>query len=285
MVFAWRNLRLGRGDQKTALRFAVYLGLVRLLWVVGAHHVATRDEALILVAHYAYSTWRVFLVLVFYLAVEPYARRLWPHVLVTWVRFFGGRSRDPVVGRDLLVGSLAGALLTQLAWIQGWLAPRLLGIPGPSPLFDLPTLEALRRGRHLVTALAIGHTNAVLMTSLMMFLFLVVVRLLFRRTWIAVAIICLLSISIFPMAYSSFPLHAATLLLYTGTYLFILFRFGFLALVTAASVSTMFATIPFTPDPSSWVFGGSLVAIAIAIAVALYGFRAALAGRPVFSGE
>jgi hypothetical protein len=78
---------------------------------------------------------------------------------------------------------------------------------------------------------------------------------------------------------------AATLLLYTGTSLFILFRFGFLALVTAASASTMFATIPFTPDPSSWIFGKSLVAIAIALAVALHGFRAALAGRPVFGGD
>ncbi|MEX1310368.1 MAG: serine/threonine-protein kinase, partial [Candidatus Sulfomarinibacteraceae bacterium] len=284
MVFAWRNLRLGRGDQKTAIRFAVYLGVVRLLWAVGAHHVASPHEALILVAHYAYSTWRVFLVLVFYLAVEPYARRLWPHVLVTWVRFFGGRSRDPVVGRDLLVGSFAGALLTQLAWVQVWAAPRLLGIPGPAPLSDLPTLEALRRGRHLVTALAIGHTNAVLMTSLMMFLFLVVLRLLFRHTWIAVGVICLLSVWIFPAAYSSFPLHAVTLLAYTAAYLFILFRFGFLALVTSASVSTMFVTVPFTPDPTSWIFGGTLVAVAIALGVAFYGFRAALAGRPILGG-
>ena len=135
-----------------------------------------------------------------------------------------------------------------------------------------------------MTALAIGHTNAVLMTSHMMFLFLVVLRLLFRHTWIAVGMICLLSVWIFPAAYSSFPLHAVTLLTYTGAYLFILFRFGFLALVTAASVSAMFATVPFTADPTSWVFGGTLVAVAIALGVAFYGFRAALAGRPIAGG-
>jgi serine/threonine-protein kinase len=285
MIFAWRNLRLGRGDQKTALRFAVYLGVIRLFWSVGAHHVAAPDEALILVAHYAYSTWRVFLVLVFYLAIEPYARRLWPHVLVTWVRFFGGRWRDPVVGRDLLIGSTAGALLTLAVWFQGWLVPRLFGVPGPAPMLDLPTLEALKRGRHLVTSLAIGHTNAVLMTSLMMFLVLVVFRILFRRTWIAVGLVSLLSIGVFPVAYSSFPLHAITILIYAAAYFYLLFRFGFLALVVASSVSTMFATIPITADPSAWTFGGTLIAVAIALGVALYGLRAALAGRPVFTGE
>ena len=285
MVFAWRNLRFGRGDRKTALRFAVYLGVVRLLWAVGAHHVAAEDEALILVAHYAYSTWRVFLVWVFYLAVEPYARRIWPHVLVTWVRFVGGRWRDPVVGRDLLIGSAAGALLTQLVWVQGWLIPRLIGISGPAPVFDLPTTEALRRGPHLVTALAIGHTNAVLMTSLMMFLVLVVSRILFRRTWIAVGLVALISVYAYPVAYSPMPLHTATLLLIATAYLGLLFRYGFLALVVASSASAMLVSIPITPDPSSWLFGGTLVATAIALGVAFHGLRSALAGRPIFSGE
>jgi len=282
VFFAWRNHRLGRGDYKTAMRFAIYLGVVRLLWAVGAHHVAAPEEAGILVAHYAYSTWRVFLVLVFYLAIEPYARRLWPQVLVSWVRFFGGRWRDPVVGRDVLIGSAVGALLAQLLWIQGWLVPRLLGIPGPSPIFDLPTLEALRRGRHMVTALAMGHTTAVLFAALMMFLLLVVLRIVFRRTWIAVGLVSLISIAVFPLAYSSFPLHAITILIYAAAYFYILFRFGFLPLVVTSSMSTMLTTIPFTPDPTSWVFGGTLVALAIALGVAFFGLRGALAGRPVF---
>ena len=46
----------------------------------------------------------------FYLAVEPYARRLRPWTLVSWTRFLGGGLGDPVVGRDTLVG-LAWAVL------------------------------------------------------------------------------------------------------------------------------------------------------------------------------
>jgi serine/threonine-protein kinase len=282
MAFAWRNLRLGRGDRKTAFRFAVYLGIVRLLWVVGAHHVPTKDEALILVAHYAYSTWRVFLVWVFYLAVEPYARRLWPHVLVTWVRFVGGRWRDLRVGRDVLIGSAAGALLANLAWVQSGLIPRLTGLPGPAPVFDLPVLEALRRGPHLVTALAMGHTTAVLMNSLLLFLVLVVFRVVLRRTWLAVAGVTLLVVAAFPPAYSNIPLHVATMLVFATIYLFLLFRYGFLTMVVASAVSMMMVSIPLTPDPSSWIFSGTLVVVAIAVGVAAYGLRTSLAGRPVF---
>ena len=59
-------------------------------------------------AYIAWALYRVGLVYVFYLALEPYARRLWPHMLVSWVRLMGGRFRDPLVGRDLLIGALYG---------------------------------------------------------------------------------------------------------------------------------------------------------------------------------
>jgi hypothetical protein len=88
---AWRNLRLGRGDRQTAFRFALYLGAVRVLWLLGAHHVLAQGEATLLISHYAFAAWRIFIVWVFYIAAEPYARRLWPQVLVTWMRFVGGR--------------------------------------------------------------------------------------------------------------------------------------------------------------------------------------------------
>ena len=50
----------------------------------------------------------------FYLAVEPYARRLRPWTLVSWTRFLGGGLGDPVVGRDTLVGLTWAVLLFAL---------------------------------------------------------------------------------------------------------------------------------------------------------------------------
>ncbi|MEE9603645.1 MAG: serine/threonine-protein kinase, partial [Thermoguttaceae bacterium] len=259
---AWRNLRLGRGDRKTAFRFALYLGLVRLLWVVGAHHVAAQGEGMILWSHYAFSTWRIFIVWIFYIAIEPYARRLWPHVLVTWVRFVGGRWRDPLVGRDILIGVATGAFLTNLGWLSTWLFPRLTGMPGPPPDVELSTLEALRRGAHLVAALAIDHTTAVLINSLFIVLLLVILRLVLRRTWLAVAAAFVVAIGAYWPAYSSPTVHLIFTSLNVAIFLGILFRYGFLSIVVSNVVWFLLTGIPITYQVSSWTFGGTVVALA-----------------------
>src|SRR5207245_5320331 len=43
-----------------------------------------------------------------YLAVEPYFRRRWPKLLIGWTRLLSGRFRDPMVGRDVLIGTVVG---------------------------------------------------------------------------------------------------------------------------------------------------------------------------------
>ncbi len=282
---AWRNLRLGRGDRKTALRFALYLGIVRLLWVVGAHHVAAQGEAWILYSHYAFSVWRIFLVWIFYMAVEPYARRLWPHMLVSWVRFVGGRWRDPLVGRDILVGVAVGTFLANLGWLAIWLFPRLTGVPGSPPFVELSTLEALRRGAHLVAALAIDHTNAVLINSLFFVLILVILRVVLRRTWLAVAAFFVLAIGAYWPAYSSPTAYLIFTSLNVAIFVLVLFRYGFLSLVVTNVVWFLLTDFPMTYQVSSWTFGGTVVALALVLGLAIYGLRIALAGRPLFRDE
>ena len=41
---------------------------------------------------------------IYYLAIEPYARRFWPDALLGWTRLLSGHIRDPRVGRELLIG-------------------------------------------------------------------------------------------------------------------------------------------------------------------------------------
>jgi len=282
---AWRNLRLGRGDRRTAIRFALYLGIVRLLWLVGAHHVAAQGEWAILWAHYAFTTLRIVLVWIFYLAVEPYARRLWPHSLVTWVRFAGGRWRDPLVGRDILVGVSAGALLANLIWLSGWLMPRLTGLPGASPVYVLSMLEALRRGAHVVAALAIDHTDAILINSLFFMLILVILRLVLRRTWLAILGFFALGVLAYWQADSSLALLLISMFLNMVVFIGVLFRYGFLSVAVANTVLFFLAGIPISYHPSSWTFGGTVVVLAIVFGLAIFGLRTALAGRPLFPDE
>lgn len=59
----------------------------------------------------------------FYAAVEPHVRRRWPQMLVGWSRLLDGRWRDPLVGRDLLVGSAVAVAGTAAVLLADLLLP------------------------------------------------------------------------------------------------------------------------------------------------------------------
>ena len=148
---ALRNVRRGRGDRRGALRLALYLGAARFLWFLGAHHVASTAEFDLFMSHLAYAMLQVGLAYVFYLAIEPYARRLWPRILVSWVRILDGGFRDPLVGRDLLVGAAAGAVVALVGRLQFWIPAALGGTVGAPDLrsLDLRAAPGNRAGVRL----------------------------------------------------------------------------------------------------------------------------------------
>jgi hypothetical protein len=69
---------------------------------------------------------------VFYLALEPYIRRTWPELLVSWTRTLSGEFNDPLVGRDVFLGILFGAAQVSL-WVSLVAAPFFLPIRGETP--------------------------------------------------------------------------------------------------------------------------------------------------------
>ena len=63
-----------------------------------------------------------------YLALEPFARRLWPNTLISWTRLTRGRLRDPLIARDILIGGAVGALVLLIQRLE-FLVPTWLGRP------------------------------------------------------------------------------------------------------------------------------------------------------------
>ncbi|PYQ33133.1 MAG: hypothetical protein DMF55_12190, partial [Acidobacteria bacterium] len=70
---------------------------------------------------------------------------------------------------------------------------------------------------------------------------------------------------------------------YVAAQIFVFLRFGLLPLVFAG-IFKVFLNNYLTLDPSLWYFGPSLFLVGVLAALAVYGFRIALAGRPMFSG-
>src|SRR5437870_3095440 len=70
------------------------------------------------------------------ITVEPFVRRRWPQMLISWTRLLSGRFNDPMVGRDILIGAAAATLAIGtwqvtllIAGTTTFLQPSTLGPP------------------------------------------------------------------------------------------------------------------------------------------------------------
>jgi serine/threonine-protein kinase len=269
-IVALRNVRRGRGDRRGALRLALYIGAVRMAWFLGAHHVASADEQVTFAAHLAYAMQRVGIVYVFYLALEPYARMLWPRMLTSWVRVLEGRFQDPLVGRDLLVGAAAGAVIALNSRLAVAFA-EMLGDFSAIPHFTHWSLDALRGPISALVALLAIHTQQ-LVEIIYPLTLLLVFRLLLRRTDLAIVAVTLVALVLFLPDSGNLPIYVVVI----GTDLilgwFVLFRSGLLAFATLFLVFASLDQTLVPLHPGSWYGGAALLALAFAAAPAAWGF-------------
>jgi hypothetical protein len=144
---AWRNLRHGRADRRGALRLGVVM-MVLGFGVQGALAVLSTPAARDQIFGFTFDMlkWTLLLAAVaslLYLALEPEIRRRRPRAAVAWARLLRGSFRDPLVGRELLIGMACGASLTAFWALEQW---TLLRLQVPrfvwDPFFAQATLES-----------------------------------------------------------------------------------------------------------------------------------------------
>jgi hypothetical protein len=274
---ARRNLLLGRGDRKGAFRVALALfGLGIAAWVLGAHHVAdTNAELELLSRGVGFVLLQSTLVWLFYLAVEPYARRLRPSTLVSWTRLLGGGLADPVVGRDTLVG-LAWAVAFVLLVPVFRLLPAWLGQAVPEPM--LGWVEALQGTRFLLAALVKLATSSILFSLGVLLLF-VLIRLLLRSDLLATAGIAAFAVTTSLLAAGDARwMAAAVAVVWAVSWIALLLRFGLLAAIVGLLANEVLESLPLTTDLSSWTAAPTLLAVPLVGLLAAAAFRSAAGG-------
>jgi hypothetical protein len=222
---------------------------------IGATHVPDLYEILLLLMATSWALLFGALAWVFYLALEPYARRLWPQVLISWSRLLAGAFRDPLVAQDALFGAAFGIALALLFFLRSFTAELLARIP---------------------ISIALAIPLCFLLIGLRAWL---------RRKWLAVpAFILVLGL---PRVLSSdLPLlDAAGQVAGLSIVLIVLLRFGLLALAVANFTQNVLVSLPLTLDFSAWHIGLSLFILLAFAALAALAFRLALAGRPLFLSD
>jgi len=209
-----------------------------------------------------------------YIGFEPYARRWWPHTLVSWTRVLAGRVRDPLVGRHVLIGSFLGILSAALALID-----QEVSAGSPPPLGLQLTLDALQSSWAFGSLVVFTTLNAVV-TSLYALALLVLFRLILRSTWAASIALITLVVPVFATGTAPHNIAASVLLTVLG--LVTLFRVGIVAHMALLVVMVFLTWFPLTLDRDAWYFGQSLIVLLLISAVATYGFLVALGERPAF---
>jgi hypothetical protein len=104
-------------------------------------------------------------------------------------------------------------------------------------------------------------------------------RAILRKEWLATAVFVL--IMTVPPFLIDGPISGAFGLVIAAAFIFVFVRFGLLAWVFA-NLFGHCLDFPLTTDPSAWYAGTSLFVLLVLAALAIYGFRIALAGRPMF---
>jgi hypothetical protein len=230
LILMTRNLQQRRADQRGARRFAT---IVYTIFVVGsvlrAHEIFSWAWAGELWLILAAAVFPALIVWAMYLAVEPVGRQVWPTMFISSNRLLSRPRmvwRDPVLGRSVVVGIFAGALLFLLVHPL-WQTIRLSLDPGSNWPFGL-NLSSLRGGRHALgelldfgfgLLLAYFHVAA-----------LIVFQRWVRRRWLAVALTVVVWAA---MAGAGSWLSFANVFLLTTGYMIILLRAGVVAFVLA----------------------------------------------------
>jgi hypothetical protein len=274
-----RNVRLNRGDMRGASRLANFVLLTFLgMWLLRAHHLPSVQEFDVLVLALAWAALLSSLARILYLALEPYVRRNDPHTLISWSRLLGGKLSDPLVGRDLLIGATYGVLLSLYETSDSILLP-LFGKLAPQPV--IPAANALLGVREAFGSV-LQYTWIFVLYALMISFLLFLIRLAVRKDWIAAIVIVFLG----SVTNTGGDYLIVTFIASAGIWLsiyLVLRKFGLLTLVVGLVVQNILVVYPVTSHFSRWYAAPALAGIIAILALAIYGFRAALAGQPIFS--
>lgn len=263
-LMARHNYRRGEGDRRGARRLSVFIVVGGTMSaMLRGHHVPNGiDEASFLLVTTGWAlAWGAFSWLI-YMSIEPYARRLWPAILISWQRLLAGRLMDPMVARDVLLGMVVGVGIVSIR--------SLISEAAQNDLLILQ-LEALRSTRAFIAILLITILNAV-QNSLAGLLFLLLVHTVVRRTWVAILIMAVLFLPFISggTAFQSWTL-AGYFLMAGFVHVMILMRVSFLASIISLHCQFMLLLAPLTLDTRAWYFGYSIVALLVIGALTLYG--------------
>jgi hypothetical protein len=193
------------------------------------------------------------------MAVEPYARRMWPQVMISWQRFLSGRLRDPLIGRDLLLGTLTGSMAALANSANSY---HVAGEFGSGTLASLGWVPFSVFNSCFAALVFLAILSA--LTGL------------FRRRWIGM----LATGALFMLFSPELDVrHLVATAVVAALFLFVLTRVGLLAAVAFCLVGTLGGPPLIFPQ---WYAARAIIPLLLPLGLLIYGFWVSLGGQPIF---
>ncbi|MFQ5415227.1 MAG: hypothetical protein ACE5E6_12290, partial [Phycisphaerae bacterium] len=287
-ILAWRNLRASRGDRRNAFRVALIVGvLYAAMEVLSIRVVESRVSSQLnglldgrAAGHFVLHALKAWLA---YMAIEPYVRRVWPRMLVGFVRLLSGRLRDPAVGREVLIGVVTGCGLISFIAMMFCIQSRIQS-ENTGRLPFLISLASMKSSGYFITHRFHMAASAVLM-GVVTAGYMLVVRLLMRHSRAAIVVsmvvVGLLGVSWFLILFAGSTWVVFAYAIAYGVAVVILYtRVGVLAAIVTDFVVRTTGVIMI--DFDTWFAPYAIASLAILLALAVYGLWVSLAGQTLF---
>jgi serine/threonine-protein kinase len=272
------NFRAGRADTKGAFKvlvfvFAAYLIadlLIEPRFSSSVYNLNFIRESVADALFAGVTTW------IGYLAIEPFVRKHWASLSVSWIRLMAGDWRDPLVGRDILIGGLFGLLHTTVIYFLNFNSKGLT--------FD--AVNVFSGGGGIIGAFGRMLSFPIFIMTLMLLL-VIILTIVFRRRWLAMAVLWFLHFLVLGLIFfgSASPRTLVGAAVIATIMVVPLMRFGMLAYVAYYVFFNLTHTFPLTTNVSSWYFNATVFAAIVIIGLASYGFYTSIAGQPIFGGK
>ena len=277
VLLARYNFRQGRGDRRGAFKLAVFIFVATLIsWGLGANHRPDETEIIALFL-LGVSPSLMFAALgwFLYVALEPYIRKRWPVILISWNRLLSGGLRDPLVNRDILLGILFGI------WTQAlYLNEQIVNTASANSVTLLSSLSGLR---FLIADGVLFPLYGELLGALVWLFLLFLLRSLTRRDWLMVVVFVAIMTGLNVLAIGGI-FYGLLVALRMFLLAIILLRLGFVTYVIGEVVANLLM-YPITLHFSAWYTSYALMIVCSVLILATYAFYSSLGGQKVFTGK
>jgi serine/threonine protein kinase len=277
--FAMRNIARKRGDRKGAWRLACVVFAIQILtFVLQVHFVASSEMFFLLVMAMSTALFASGLTWLVYMALEPYIRKNWPQAIISWTRLTSGALRDPLVGRDVVIGILLG-----MSWVLVIEAGIFFDIRDGSS-YQLAGNSYLLGAREAAGNLLVVAVSSILGTF-EFFLELVFIRVVVRNRWIAAVVFVVLLTLLKVLVSDHLLIETIMWATVFAIAAFAVVRFGLVALGVAVFMANTMLNLPYSLDFSNWYAAHCLFIVLIFVALGTWGFYLSLAGKPLWRDE